>query len=167
MQTPPGRQADLSFIQGQPRSVRDVTRDQVVWAPALCQHGVCGGGVCMLSTNSVVSRTEWFHSPAHCLQEKPHQGHGAAGEIRGFHPGYHRGRKRPVTARPSLAPLPFRPPLASSPPVCGGEPSPRRAVKPLSLCSAVRPHADSRGRLHGPLEHCSPAAAERRLSRCH
>lgn len=45
--------------------------------------------------------------------------------------------------------------------------APCRGVKPLLLCSAVWPHTSARGCLHGPLEHCPAAAAERRLSRCH
>lgn len=48
---------------------------------------------CMFSTNSIVFCTEWFYSTAHCLQEKPHQSHGTAGEIWGFNPSYNRGRK--------------------------------------------------------------------------
>lgn len=54
---------------------------------------------CMFSTNLIVFCTEWFYSTAHCLQEKPHQSHGTAGEIWGFNPSYHRGRKmfQPVT----------------------------------------------------------------------
>lgn len=42
-----------------------------------------------------------------------------------------------------------------------------RGVKLLLLCSAVWPHTNTCGRLHGPLEHCPPSAAERSLSRCH
>lgn len=45
------------------------------------------------STNSIVFCTEWFYSTAHCLQEKPHQSHGTAGEIWGINPSYNRGRK--------------------------------------------------------------------------
>ena len=28
---------------------------------------------------------EWFHSPAHCLQEEPHQGGRIASQIRSLH----------------------------------------------------------------------------------
>lgn len=54
---------------------------------------LCENCFCMFSTNSIVFCTEWFYSTAHCLQEKPHQSHGTAGEIWGFNPSYNRGRK--------------------------------------------------------------------------
>ena len=55
-------------------------------------------------------------------------------------------------------------PRARSPPRA---PGPRARGVQLCALSAVWPHAYSRGGLHGPPEHCAPAAAERRLSRCH
>lgn len=54
---------------------------------------LCENCFCMFSTNLIVFCTEWFYSTAHCLQEKPHQSHGTAGEIWGFNPSYNRGRK--------------------------------------------------------------------------
>ena len=70
--------------------------------------------LCVFPTNLIVFCTEWFYSTAHCLQEKPHQSHGTAGEIWGFNPSYNRGRKlfQLVTKHSlSYSFFPFLPPI--------------------------------------------------------